>query len=171
MSTVDLVPEQRYECALEECDQERTPSTSIAGSYCSDECAARAAGRALLQDIEQDHRFCWSCFRQRKSIERPTAEAKRGRGRWTAEAMVGFEYATEHVDMGPYGLECTCGAVDHDLDWTEVRDRTPFHWYLGLASRQLVADGRRDDAVDVAELADQLWLTDDLELSVGRALR
>jgi len=170
MPAIQTVREDVYTCALEECDNDRTPSTSVRGSYCSRDCADRADGRALLQDIEQDHRFCWGCFRKRKDVERVPDEARRGRGRFTAEAMIGFETPTRHVERGPYGLECTCGAVDHDVDYVEARDRAPFHWFLSAASRQLVADGRREDAINAAALADRLWQGDDLALAVGRAL-
>lgn len=170
MPRIQVVSEERYSCGHGDCDNDRTASTSVAGSYCSRECRDRADGKGLLEDIRQDHRFCWSCFRQRKSIEKPPAQVKRGRGKHTAEAIVGFEYLTEHSERGSHGIECTCGAVGHDIDWSEARQKAPIHWFLTLASRQLVDDGRRDDSIDVVTLADELWQTDDLELAVGRAL-
>jgi hypothetical protein len=84
--------------------------------------------------------------------------------------MVGFEYPTEHVDEGSWGLECRCGAVDHDTPAYDRRDAVPYHWHLYLISRQLVAEGQRDTALDLPTFADALWETDDLELAVGRAL-
>jgi hypothetical protein len=173
--SVELTRQRRYECALEECSNERTQTSSVDGSYCSRECADRAHGRGLLQDIRQDHRFCWSCFRQRKRIERPTDETLRGLGAVTAEALVGYESPTPAVESGDFGPECTCGAVDHDLpDWGQ-RSAGPWEWFLRLASERLAADGRRDDAVDAATLADELWADGaadvPLELAVGRALK
>ena len=172
--SVQVTQQQRYECSLEDCDDERTPTSSVAGSYCSRDCADRAHGWGLLQDIKQDHRFCWSCFRQRKRVERPTDEALRRADPVTAEALVGYESPTPAVERGDYGLECECGAVDHDLpDWGR-RVAGPYCWFLQLASERLVADGRRDDAVNAAALADELWADGDedvpLELAVGRAL-
>ena len=169
MPSITITREKRCECALDDCDAEFGVSAAV-GSYCSRKCRRRDRGRRLLRDIRQDHRFCWSCFRQRKEIERPPDNALRGRGRFTAEALIGFEYETEHVEHGPHGIECECGGIDHDMPDFGQRDQTPFHWYLALASRQLVADGRREDAVDTAVFADELWQTDDLELAVGRAL-
>ena len=170
MPSITLVQEDRYDCSFEDCDQQRTPSSSVAGSYCSTECAARATGRSFLDDVRQDHRFCWSCFRQRKEIERPTDETLRGRGRHTAEAIVGYQYSTEHTDEGSWGLECTCGAVDHDTPAYDQRESGPYHWFLYQISRQLVAEGQRETVLDLVTFADVYWETDDLELAVGRAL-
>jgi len=170
MPSITITREQRYDCSFEDCTDQRTPSTSVAGSYCSPECATRATGRKFLRDVEHDHRFCWSCFRQRKEIERPTDEARRGKGRFTAKAMVGLEYRTEHVEEGPYGLECECGAVDHDTPEYDRREAGPYHWFLLLVSQQLVAEGQREDEIDIETFADVYWSTDDLELAVGRAL-
>jgi hypothetical protein len=172
--SVQTTQQRRYECSLKGCDAERTRTSSVEGSYCSRDCADRAHGRALLQDIKQDHCYCWSCFRQRKRVERPTDEALRGLGAVTADALIGYESPTAAVERGDYGLECECGAVDHDLpDWGQ-RSAGPWEWFLQLASEELVDDGRRDDAVDAATLADELWAGGDedvpLELAVGRAL-
>jgi len=143
--SVELTSQRRYECALEECNTKRPRTSIVDGSYCSRDCADRAHGRRLLGDIKQDHCYCWSCFRQRKRVERPTDEALRGLGAVTADALIGYESPTAAVERGDYGLECECGA-----------------------------DGRRDDAVDAATLADELWAGGDedvpLELAVGRAL-
>jgi len=172
--SVKLTRQRRYECALEECDGERTRTSSVDGSYCSRECADRARGRGLLRDIRQDHRFCWSCFRQRKEIERPTDEARSGWSLLIDEAVVGYQYPTKVVEQGPHGLECKCGAIDHDDPGYDRRHEGPFEWFLQLASEQLVDDGRRDDAADAATLADELWAGGagdvPLELAVGRAL-
>ena len=172
--SVELTRQRRYECALEECDNERTRTSSVDGSFCSRACADRAHGRGLLRDIRQDHRVCWSCFRQRKRVERPTDEALRGLGAVTADALVGYESPTEFVEKGPHGYECKCGALDHDDSVYDRRHEGPFEWFLQLCSEQLVQQGRRDDAVDAATLADELWADGDedvaLELAVGRAL-
>jgi hypothetical protein len=142
----------------------------VAGSYCSTECAARAKGESFLSDLRDDHRFCWSCLRQRKEIERPTDEARRGKGRYTAEAMIGFEYATEHADAGAFGLECRCGAVDNDTPAYNQRESAPYYWLLVQISRMFVAEGQREDTIDLPTLADVHFGTDDLALAVGRGL-
>lgn len=170
MPRVKSVDAPEYPCSFVDCDETRTEYSTVAGSFCSTECHRRHEGRALLRDIRQDHRFCWSCFRQRKDVERPTDDFLRGRGRHTAEAIIGYEYLSEHATRGPYGPECKCGGIDHDVPPDGGRDRVAWHWYLALASMQLQADGRRDDRLDPATLADEYWQTDDLELAVGRAL-
>jgi len=171
--SVTLRREERYDCAFEECNETRTSSTSVAGSYCSRDCADRAAGRALLRTIRQDHRFCWSCWRRRKEIERPTDPARRGLGPVVDSALVGYEYTTGAVERGPYGIECKCGALDHDDPAYDRRDEGPYQWFLYVAVERLVAEGQRDSRLEIGRLADELWADDDevpLELAVGRAL-
>jgi hypothetical protein len=169
MSQIDIVPEDRHTCSLDGCDTEFTASRSVAGSYCSRDCRDRAADQRFLNAIEQDHRFCWNCFRQRKEIERVPDEARRGRGKWTAEALIGFEFLTEHAEEGPYGIECKCGGINHDVDWGGRRSE-PFLWYLRIAGLTLYREGQRDQDINIVVLADELYSTDDLELAVGRAL-
>jgi len=170
MSTVTLVAEETYDCEYPDCEETRTPSSSVGGSYCSQECRDRATGEQFLCSIRQDHRFCWSCLRQRKEIERPTAETRRGLGPITDAALVGYEYHTRHADMGEHGLECTCGAVDHDIpDWLR-RETGPYHWYLTRLVEVTRAEGQHDYAFDLATFADRYWETDDLDLAVGAAL-
>jgi len=168
--SVTLTREETYRCELPDCDNTRTPSSSVAGSFCSQECAARHRGRAVLRDLRQDHRWCLSCWRERKEIERPTAAARRGLGPQTDAALVGYEYTTEHVDRGPYGLECTCGAVDHDIEGWIQHETGPYHWHLKRLVEQTAAEGQHDSEFDLATFADVFWETDDLELALGAAL-
>jgi len=171
MPRVTVEEPDHFECSREGCDERKTQYGMVDGSYCSEECAARATGADFLDVVEHDHRFCWSCFRRRKEIERPTAETRRGLGPVTDEALIGYEYSTEHVSEGEWGLECTCGAVDHDTPAYDARESVPYYWYLYLIGEQLVADGHRDNSLDLETLADVHWATDDLKLAVGRALR
>lgn len=170
--TIRFVEPEEYDCAREGCDETRTEHTSVAGSYCSEACANRAAGAALLRDLRNDHRFCGTCFRLRKDVEQPSDEYARQAG-WTAlirEAVVGHEHLTEHVTTGPHGVECRCSAVDHTVDADWLRDEHPYHWYLKLAVAYLREHGKRDDRLDIVTLVDELWADTDLELAVGRAL-
>lgn len=174
LMSVTITHQQRYTCAHNDCTNTRTQSSSVDGSYCSRDCADHAHGAALLNDIKQDHRFCWSCFRQRKRVERPPKEALRGLGRITADAVIGYQSPTPAVQQGDYGLECRCGAVTHNTpDWNR-RKHGPYCWYLANATRRLQQDGRRDTTINPARLADELWSDGDqdvsLELAVGRAL-
>jgi hypothetical protein len=151
----------RYQCELDDCPETRTPQSSVAGSYCSRDCANRARAQHLLTDIQQDHRFCYSCFRQRKTIERPTDETRRGWPPIIDDAVIGYEHPTEHVNRGPYGLECTCGAIDHDDPKYHRHTPGTFEQYLAAASHVLVDDGRRDTAIDPHALT--YALTDDTD--------
>jgi hypothetical protein len=168
--SVSVRKQRQYDCAFPDCDQTRTETSSVAGSYCSQDCADRHDGQRLLRQIETDHRFCWSCWRARKTIERPTDTARRGLGPVTDDALIGYEYATEHVEMGPHGLECSCGSVDHRLEGWDRRAEGPYHWHIKLIVSQLREEGQSDQVLDLATFADELWETDDLPLALGRAL-
>lgn len=167
---ITVTRQEEYDCEFDGCTATRTESSSVAGSYCSEECAARARGRKLLNILEHDHRFCWSCWRERKEIERPTAEARRGLGPVTDDALVGYEHHTEHVELGPYGLECACGAIDHDLDGWDQRETAPYHWYLKHIAETTQAEGQHDYDFDLETFADWYYQSEDLELALGAAL-
>jgi len=171
MPRIRFVSPEEYDCARDGCDETRTKHTSVEGSYCSRECADRAAGAALLRDLRHDHRFCGTCFRRKKDVETPTDEARRGWSLTIDKSVVGYESPTEHAERGPFGTECECAVVDHDagIDW--VRDSEPYHWYLARAVEYLRERGKRDDSLDVTTLAEQRWAGTDLTLAAGRALR
>jgi len=179
-------------CAFPDCDAAFSVPNAVRGSYCSQDCADRHDGRRLLRHLRQDHRVCSSCFRLKKDVEVPSEIFEQehfdrtGSG-WTRdddgrvtlefygqdtarEAVVGIQHHTEHASMGPHGLECECGAVDHDSESDLLRSREAWHWWLAVTTRLHRAEGQRDDAVDPVTLADVYWATDDLELAAGRAL-
>lgn len=156
-------------CDRPDCESEYAIPNAV-GGYCSEECAARHRGQKLLRHIQQDHRFCTSCWAPRKTIERPTANARRGLGPVTDDALVGFEDYTRHVEMGPHGLECECAAIDHDIAEWDRRDDVPYHWRLLRIVEQIDAEGQRDITFDLGTFADEYWTTGDIELAVGRAL-
>lgn len=168
--SVHLARPETDTCDDPECDASYAIPNAV-GGYCSDECAARHRGRKLLRHIRQDHRFCTSCWRPRKTVERPTAHARRGLGPITDECLVGYEDATRHVEHGPYGLECECAAVSHDIEGWDRRAEGPYHWHLAEIVAQIDAEGQRDIDFDLAVFADAYWETDDLELAVGRAIQ
>jgi len=190
--SIQVTHQKADTCAFPDCDKEFQVLNAVAGSYCSQECHDRHAGRRLLRTIRQDHRFCWSCWRPRKELEQPTEEYRTrafatsgvgltvdGEGALTAErygqelsneAVVGFEHHSRHVTMGPYGLECECGAIDHDnVDW-DKREDVAYHWQLKRVIQQMTDEGAHDYQFDVVTFAEELWATDDLELAVGRAI-
>jgi len=169
--SVTYATQESYGCNFPDCDDTFTPSSSVAGSFCSKECAARDRGRRILNLLRYDHRFCWSCWRERKEIEQPTAEARRGLGPVTDGAVVGYEYLTEHAEMGPYGTECHCGAVDHDVDGWDRRDDAPYRSHLALIVERTREEGQHEYGFDADRFDAVLDQTDDLELALGAALR
>lgn len=168
--SVTLTRQQSYDCGFADCSETTTPSSSVDGAYCSRECAARDRGRRILNLLRHDHRFCWSCWAERKEIEQPTAETRRGLGPIADDAVVGYEYLTEHAEMGPYGTECTCGAVDHDVDGWDRRDDGPYRSYLAAIVDRTREEGQHEYAFDRERFDTILDETDDLELALGAAL-
>jgi hypothetical protein len=167
--SVTVTPAETDECDHPDCSVKYAIPNAV-GGYCSQECADRHAGHRLLQHLQRDHRICWSCWRPRKEIERPTDEQRRQLDPVTDQAVVGYEYLTEHADMGPHGIECTCGAVGHDIDDYDRRHDAPYHWLLREWVRETRAEGQHDKRLDLATFADVLWETGDLVLALGRAL-
>lgn len=156
-------------CDHPDCEADYVAHNGVDG-HCCEACAARHRGQNLLDHIAQDHTICASCWRRRKTVERPTAYARRGLGPVTDDALVGYEDHTEHVEMGPYGLECECGAIDHDIDGWDQHEGVPYHWYLKRVVDEMRREGQHDYHFDLETFADTLWQTDDLPLAVGRAI-
>jgi hypothetical protein len=107
MSVSTRVP-KTYECARDECENTCDEVTSVEGSYCSRRCYQLERGRKLLNLIEHDHRFCAGCYHQLKEIERPPVEMRVNIGpvahdvpadTWK-NCLVGYEYVTEHGELG-----------------------------------------------------------------------
>jgi len=180
---------ETYRCA--ECDGDRTPSTSVRGSYCSLDCYHRHQGRRALRAIQHDHRFCGSCFRRLKTTSRPDDDALRDArvSRLVREAFVGYQSRTEHATIGidefdcigdnPAArlkgtrLSCECGAVDPQdahpaLRGLEIRDTVVRLWRtLVELERDGLVDQRpnRDDYFDALRECGPDW-----PLAAGRAL-
>lgn len=86
-----------YRCA--ECGGERTPETSVKGSYCSIECYHRDKGENILSQIRGDHTLCGTCFKQVKETHRPSDAALIDLGvKWSIrECFVGYQVATPNA--------------------------------------------------------------------------
>lgn len=154
---------QTYECKV--CGGPRTPTTSVRGSFCSTACfdrhKQRKHARDILATIRKDHRFCGTCFRQTKEVEKPPSE------RWgLPDCVIGFEYRTEHADEGEktvatdeygheslvgFGQTCECGNTQHAQAEPIIRDRFALelaYWLLEAVS-ELRAEGKVDEDVTV----------------------
>jgi hypothetical protein len=140
-----------------------------------------------------DHRRCYSCFHELKTINPPKPDwefDERGHG-WTIDengdqtlefydqthsrdAAVGFQFGTEHATKGEKqrgdavitGTICQeCGNTDHKHHDPVLADRAA----VGRLATLLDAE---DDVVFDPEILHRVYArTTDLELAVGRALR
>lgn len=141
--------------------------------YCSVNCLFKKKGTDALRNVEQDHRFCSSCYRIRKEIYRPDESVTpdfRRKPKLIRDAFVGFEHHTEHVEMGPYGLECECGTVGSRTSEDLYRNSEAFEWWLKLVFDQLNEEGQLEQSFDLEIFVDRLWKHDNLERAVGEAL-
>jgi len=140
---------ETYECV--QCDDHFAAERSVAGSFCSGECyrAHQREKRAdsVLELIAHDHRFCVTCCRQLKEIERPTDEQLRSiDGMHSAESLVGLEYQTQHAD---HGLKTDPALFWEDEDGTE---HTPDAHTASQAAREgVVCTCGATDTGDVSD--------------------
>jgi hypothetical protein len=191
------------------CDERYIAPNGVDG-HCSQDCADRHRGRKLLRNVRTDHRWCWSCWKPKKTIEKPSEQYRNrafdesgveltqdGDGELfvqrygqedTRDAVCGFEHYTRHVTRGPYGIECECAAISHDIDEWDRRDEGVPAWRLKRIVDQMRREGQHDHHFDPEAFANTLWRgrrvppTWDhivplpewsdavLELAVGRAL-
>lgn len=180
-------------CAYRDCETVVAAHEAVEGSHCSMACYRREKGAGLLGEIERRHELCFTCFRRRKDIERPPAEFMRthfdrsGTGwsrdgedepwtveRWgqdeTRSAVCGFASPTEHAEMGSYGLECRCGAIDADLDEPAVRNLEEWAGWLAETVAYLRDVGAREDDLRADLVARAYERTGDLRYAVGFGL-
>lgn len=147
--SVQLTHTESYECSRSGCSTTTAEPNLVEGSYCSQQCADLVAGESLLEHIRHDHRFCHSCFRQLKEIERPPAHRTLVVGPVDhdnvsptfRDCLIGFEHLTEHADLGERsrdyvdhgdeprptagdavitGTVCKCGTTDHRDDYLRL---------------------------------------------------
>lgn len=69
MSVTTSPERQLVQCG--QCDDQYPQTESVAGSFCSQDCHLRSKGEGALAQIDSDHRFCSTCYRQVKTVERP----------------------------------------------------------------------------------------------------
>lgn len=99
---------ETYPCSAPDCDDLAQPHEMVDGSYCSLRCSRRHDGDKLLRNIEHDHRFCTTCFRQLKEIEKPDATTSVVVGPvdhdevadTTRDCLIGMQYRTRHAETG-----------------------------------------------------------------------
>lgn len=154
---------ETYRCS--QCGGERDPRTSVKGSFCSTRCyevhRRRKRARDLLNTLRYDHRFCATCFRKIKTVDRPPAD------RWgLPDCLIGYEDATHHavegeltISVDDYGRErlvghsekcCTCGNTSHAQADPTLQTRFAFEIaeFLRDAIADLRLEGKTDHDVD-----------------------
>lgn len=174
---------ETYRCS--ECDEEFAAIAAVAGSFCSMEChrSHRRGKRAreVMRELEHDHRFCATCGRQLKEIERPIGKSlvipPSAHDDWAAasDVLVGFQHRTQHAETGEISLDvddraerpivedtvttgtiCECGNTAHRHEEGAIRERAPFEtaYYVALATRVLRAEDKHDVVLDRRALFD-----------------
>lgn len=165
--------EETYECS--QCGSDRRPATSVAGSFCSIAChqAHRREKRAaeVFELLEHDHRFCGTCGRQLKEVDKPADTTvvigPSAHQEWdhAADVFVGYQHRTQHAEVGEISMDvddeadrpivqdgvatgtiCKCGNTSHRHTEPAIRDRCPFTTahYLARAARVLRSEDKHD---------------------------
>jgi len=142
--------------------------------YCSEECEIADRGQGLLNQIENDHRFCGSCYKPIKTVYRPADETTpelRKKALVIRESFVGFEDLTEHAEKGQYGIECSCGNISHYHAEELLRDGEPYEWFLKLSVETFREEGQREDTFCIETFCNVYWETEQFAYAIGKALQ
>jgi hypothetical protein len=150
------------ECDHPDCTTEYTPVKGVDG-HCSPECAQRHRGHRLLKLLKHDHRFCYTCFRQLKEIDRPPETAP--------DCVTGFQYRTAHGELGQVaerrdayrfetktGTICECGNANTQRreDMLREADIRTVVLQLHRALTAFRREGQHDKRVDIHVLISEL---------------
>lgn len=192
MSTTTTTPTSSPRHSNRECNHCThviAPDCFYAPGYCSRYCYHAHQGRKVLTNIRDDHKFCFTCFKQLKTLERarsrdpdvftgyqyPTEHARRGLvDRYPADSRIDIP---DHADYTRIGIVCECGQTHHRsresvIQETSFRDIVESLYY---ALHHFKQNGRHDYEITIQGLADALraqsgiqgW---DFELAVGHAI-
>ena len=134
-------PGETYTCR--HCNGSHDATATVGGSFCSERCLYRHRGEKALRRIAADHRYCATCFRQLKTVDRPDDRVLEDAGvsKLTRSAFVGLQSRTEHAVDGvderePVGAvrdrpikftrtSCECGTVDPSDRHAVLRELDP----------------------------------------------
>lgn len=115
--SVQIATPDTYTCSHQECEEEYTkPGSVVDGSYCSRRCSLLDTGEDFLRNIRDDHRWCGGCYRQLKEVEAPPPGSY-------PEFVIGFEYLTEHAELGQREANADSFVDDARADSTTDGDR------------------------------------------------
>jgi len=180
------------ECKYPDCDEFGNVWEFRHGKYCSSECDTRHEGRQALNEIRYDHRRCFTCFRELKTVNPPKPDfefTKNGHG-WTftedgeptlqyysqevtRKAAIGFQFRTEHATIGEKqrGDRVVTGTICLRCGNTEPTDHLPLLSNRDAIGRLVTLLSADDDAkIDPHALHREYDRANDLDLAVGRAL-
>lgn len=191
MSSTNTATQIAVQCHAPDCEESGNKWRFWSGKYCSERCETIASGRHALQEV-LDHTVCGTCFHSLKEVEKPKPHWEfcvRGHA-WTIDedgdpdykffdqtesraAAVGFQYLTEHADVGEKQRgarvvtgtvcgECGGGSYDHHEILTTHDD------IARLVDKHLRPSD--DVHVDAATLHRVYASTEHLDLAVGQAL-
>jgi hypothetical protein len=175
IATRHSAPEPRsdiYDCKHEPCTGVVTPVDAIEG-YCSRECQLRDRGQRLLNLIQHDHRFCYTCFRKLKEVYNVPEWRRRRIDPVTESVVTGFQYRTEHAEFGQQrrrrpgtlpddtqtGTICECGQTNHG-DRDELLQSSSIKTAatnLHATLEAFRAEGQHTSRIDFEELVDVLY--------------
>jgi hypothetical protein len=181
--------DETYSC--QHCGDDRTPATSVRGSFCSATCSFRQYGQQALRRLYSDHRFCGSCFRRIKTTSRPAENTLRDArvSRLVRESFVGYQSRTPAATVGvdEFGcigdneavriegtrLSCECGTVDpqdrHEvLRRLDIRETVVALWHALVELERAGALDQRPNRDDYFGALREHG--PDFEYAVGRAL-
>lgn len=106
--------EETYEC--DHCGAEHHPRDAVK-SYCSHECYLHGEGERILRHVTRDHRWCASCWRPVKTVNKPPttrytkAPDHPEKDRWQLkDIVIGYQYPTKHMVV----TEAALGGSDGD---------------------------------------------------------
>lgn len=97
----------RQQTTTEECKHCHEPiDVFYAPGYCSKACYYRFKGANVLEEIQRDHKFCATCFRQIKTVARPDGVEVRtdpveheAAVNEEKNLFIGWQYATKHMEV------------------------------------------------------------------------
>lgn len=147
--------------------------TPANGVYCDEECRLTHKGEKLLRNIEQDHRFCATCYKPLRVVYRPAegeAPSLRKKALLIRESFIGFQDLTEHAESGDYGVECDCGNIQHYHSEPTLRNGEPYEHFLNLAIDRLRNEGQFEYTFDTEAFSSTLDESDHFEYAVGVAI-
>jgi hypothetical protein len=169
---MSIHPQRRLQCNFNGCT-ETGEKHAFQGGYCSEDCKIRAKATDVLDTIQSDHRFCSSCYRPIKTVFRPddnvTPELRK-KALLIRESFIGFEDLTRYAEQGSYGVECTCGNLQHYHAEELLRDGAPYEWFLKLSIERLANEGQFEYTFAIDEFCNAFWETEDFEYALGEAV-